>query len=679
MDRSVAQGRRTSPSDLLPAIAVAVVAFAAARLALLPGVAFWDTGEFQTVGPIMGTAHPTGYPTYVLLGWLASVVLQPLGEPAFRMNLLSALCLAVAVGITVDLVRSLTGSVALGVMAGLGLALTPIAWSIGTHADAHALHLALLAALLRLLVAWEDRVRGRRADDGHADRFLVAATVVFGLSVGNHSLTLLLAIPVGLYVLAVAPDVWRRLRLVVTCIGVLALTLVIVYLELPLRAGPFRAALVYGRPETWDGFWYVVLAEQFRGGLLDPFGDLAGKAGRLGSLAVSQFGLLAPLIPLGLVATVMRRPRYALLTGSAVAITCFFAASYVNADISRYYLGPILIAWTWLAILAGMVAEGAAASLGVGPAGAAGDPAHGGSVGMALPSALIAVLLLTPTLLVLPSRLTSVDASRDRIAAAWLDRVLPLLEPDAMVISWWSYSTPLWYAQKVEGRRPDIFIADDRTRLDQDLGELSDVIDDNLGRRPVYVLRQTPREIDALARRYELEYLTPQEAGLLVRVIGPRTVDMTRVERLTYFFPAHDEAGNIEGLVAEALETLPSLAERFEIIAVDDGSGDDTGRLADELAAGTRSSCGSSTTRPTWATVQPSDRASPPRATTSSRSPTAIASSRSPTSGGSRPARSNRTRPMSWSGSGSSGRMRSSGPPTRGPFGSPIAPSSICG
>ena len=36
-----------------------------------------------------------------------------------------------------------------------------------------------------------------------------------------------------------------------------------------------------------------------------------------------------------------------------MAITCFFAASYVNADISRYYLGPALMAWTWLAILAG--------------------------------------------------------------------------------------------------------------------------------------------------------------------------------------------------------------------------------------------------------------------------------------------------------------------------------------
>ncbi len=504
MDRSVAQGRRTSPSDLLPVIAVAVVAFVAARLALLPGVAFWDTGEFQTVGPIMGTAHPTGFPTYVLLGWLASVVLQPFGEPAFRMNLLSAICLAVAAGVTVDLVRALTGSGALGMVAGLGLALTPIAWAISTHADAHALHLALLAILLRLLVAWEDRVRGPLAPD-HADRFLVGAAVVFALSVGNHSLTLLLAIPVGLYVLAVVPDIWRRPRLVLTCVAALAITLVVVYLELPLRAGPFPAGLVYGRPDTWDGFWYVVLAEQFRGSLLDPFGDLTGKASQLGSLAWAQFGLLAPLIPVGFIATVMRRPRYALLTGSALAFTCFFAASYINADINRYYLGPILIAWTWLAILVGMVAEAVA-----GPTRAA------------LPAALIAAVMFAPTLVAIPARLASVDESRDRTAAAWLDGVLPLLDQDAIVVSWWSYSTPLWYAQKVEGRRPDIFIADDRTRLDQGLGGPSDVIEANLGRRPVYVLRQNPADIDELARRYELDTLTSQEAGLLVRVVGPR-------------------------------------------------------------------------------------------------------------------------------------------------------------
>jgi len=59
----------------------------------------------------------------------------------------------------------------------------------------------------------------------------------------------------------------------------------------------------------------------------------------------------------------------------------------------------------------------------------------------------------------------------------------------------------------------------------------------------------------------------------------------SRVPALSFFFPAHNEAENIEGLVAEALEILPTLADEFEIIAVDDGSRDDTPRLADELAA----------------------------------------------------------------------------------------------
>ena len=45
-----------------------------------------------------------------------------------------------------------------------------------------------------------------------------------------------------------------------------------------------------------------------------------------------------------------------------------------------------------------------------------------------------------------------------------------MLEPNAVIVSWWSYSTPLWYAQQVEGLRPDIFIVDDRTMLDLDLG-----------------------------------------------------------------------------------------------------------------------------------------------------------------------------------------------------------------
>ncbi|HYM83452.1 MAG TPA: glycosyltransferase family 2 protein [Candidatus Dormibacteraeota bacterium] len=58
-----------------------------------------------------------------------------------------------------------------------------------------------------------------------------------------------------------------------------------------------------------------------------------------------------------------------------------------------------------------------------------------------------------------------------------------------------------------------------------------------------------------------------------------------RAARLSYFFPAHNEEANLEGLVTEALETLPALAETFEVVIVDDGSRDATPAIADRLAA----------------------------------------------------------------------------------------------
>jgi hypothetical protein len=305
-------------------------------------------------------------------------------------------------------------------------------------------------------------------------------------------------------------------------------TLVLVYLELPLRAGPFRASLVYGTPDTLAGFRYIVLAEQFQGSLNDPFGDLPRKFGELVGRTNAQFGILALLIPVGFVATAIRRPRYALLTGSAVAITCFFAASYDNADIDRYYLGPALMAWTWLAILAAAVIDALRPATDPATAEAdepAGDRASAGAPLAGMLAVILGVLIVMPTLAVLPDRYAAVDETHQTEAARWVDHALKVMEPDSLIVSWWSYSTPLWYEQLVEGRRPDIAIVDDRTRLDQNLGSVEDVIDANLGKRPVYVMRLDPNEVAALAKRYDLDYAdgNGHDATGLTRVIGPRT------------------------------------------------------------------------------------------------------------------------------------------------------------
>ena len=60
--------------------------------------------------------------------------------------------------------------------------------------------------------------------------------------------------------------------------------------------------------------------------------------------------------------------------------------------------------------------------------------------------------------------------------------------------------------------------------------------------------------------------------------------NLTRAPGLSMFFPAYNDAGTIASLVIQAQEAIRHLTPDFEIIVVNDGSRDQTGQIADELA-----------------------------------------------------------------------------------------------
>src|SRR3989449_10721353 len=86
------------------ALVVGVAAFAIYALGACPTIYVGDSGELVTAVHLLGIPHPTGYPLYVLLGKLWTLLI-PAGSIAWRMSLFSAACAAATCGALYALAR----------------------------------------------------------------------------------------------------------------------------------------------------------------------------------------------------------------------------------------------------------------------------------------------------------------------------------------------------------------------------------------------------------------------------------------------------------------------------------------------------------------------------------------------------------------------------------------------
>lgn len=57
-----------------------------------------------------------------------------------------------------------------------------------------------------------------------------------------------------------------------------------------------------------------------------------------------------------------------------------------------------------------------------------------------------------------------------------------------------------------------------------------------------------------------------------------------KLSSVTAFFPCYNDAGTIATMIIRVLQTLPLVTDDYEVVVINDGSSDDSGRILDEVA-----------------------------------------------------------------------------------------------
>ncbi len=447
-------------SDVALAAGASLFALALYAYTVAPGLTWAhagaDGGDLIAASYLGGVPHPSGYPTYCLLGRLFALL--PLGAVAHRYNLFSAFCAALAVGLLCHTAlawvkRREGGSApwgrALAVGAALALAVSPLWWSQALIAEVYALHALGCALTLRLALALEADSPGWR---------WALLGLACGLALGNH-LTFIWWLA-GLAVWLAPQARWRSLA---WAGAGLALGLAVhLYLPLAARAQP---AVSWGDVHDWPSFWWLVSGQLYHGYLTGlPVGQFVPRLADGLRAWLAQFtpiGLGFALVGWGAAWRIPGARRWAAASTVAGALTALHALLYSSADSYVYLLPVFYLTALWLALgvrrvltthLTGRIWRSAALAI------------LGGLVGWALARHGPALSLRADREAEIWGRTVLTDAPERALVITGQDRhtfalsylfYVAKLRPDLILVDGELWAQP-WYARQVLRRAPEL-------------------------------------------------------------------------------------------------------------------------------------------------------------------------------------------------------------------------------
>jgi len=426
-------------------LGVSVATFLVYLAGLIPTVLDQDSGELVSACHVLGIAHPTGYPLWVMLGRLFDFL--PVGHTsAYRVALLSAVCAAAAAGVLTLLALRLTRQVIPALFAGLAFGLWFPTWSQAVRAEVYGLTALLFAFVLIGALRWS-------RDQTWPSVYYLSLASGF---VAMHHRTAFLAVLPPL-VTAVALTRPRRVVSYLAA-GLLFLAPFACYLYLPLRAAA-HPPVNWSNPSTLDRFLAHVLGKQYThfafshtlGQMWDQWTKLLPEllsANTAPAVVLAIIGL--PLIAWGWWSWYRREKAMACSLAAGAALLVFWVLQWGETTDLKVFLLPL---GAVLAVCCGVGLAAVSSRL----------CKSGGATEIGAPYRRAAAQAASASLgLVICAGLWAANWSRSDLSNQWGYRdqwaaALMQMQPNAIFVS--DFDVPSFatmYLQNVEGLRKDV-------------------------------------------------------------------------------------------------------------------------------------------------------------------------------------------------------------------------------
>jgi hypothetical protein len=297
---------------LLPTIVTLLIYISTASNSIAGG----DAGELVAEGCKLGTAHPPGYPLYTLI--VGAVVrlaqhfsLNDVGfgggasatTPVYWVNVTSCIFGAMSTGLISSTVFRLTNDAkndgshetlsmllaraSCAVSASITCALSPLMWQYNKEAEVFALHNWFVSAILYTLTVYGDVIASPKnraaikagfSSDECDWSIVIGGSFLCGLSLTNQHTSILLILPVAIYVFYQS-SILQRPKLLMSSVTAFLVGLS-PYVALPIMAAFRPHAGSWGDVTSVSGFFHHLLRRDY--GTLQLFsGDDSGSEGMI--------------------------------------------------------------------------------------------------------------------------------------------------------------------------------------------------------------------------------------------------------------------------------------------------------------------------------------------------------------------------------------------------------------